>query len=288
MGRECKVIAACGIKGCGKTVTTIKMLDGIVRGNPATGRMPRKVLILDANDEFEDFWFFDNPHRRIPAIAIKDLPRFTYSNICEIRRIRPIFDDGRRMGLDDLAATLSHILSVYRDGALLCEDPSKYISDSIKSDLIGALATVRHLSIDLILHYQSVGKVAQPKLFGNTSFVRLHKTNDSVSRHEQKFQDKTELFALAEKIVNHKYFDEDKKRFYLFIDNDDSKIKQGEETFTEADIERAIVEYISENRTALLKPLLNRIDINTGAKIYTEQRALHHVKKRLYSTYFVD
>ncbi len=286
MGRECKVMAAIGIKGCGKTVTTVKMLDEIVRGNPQMGIAPRKVLILDANDEFSDFWFFNNPHRKIKAIYLRDLQRFTNSNICEIRRIRPIFDDGRKMGLDDLAETLSYILSVYRCGTLLCEDPSKYISDSIKSDLIGALATVRHLSIDLILHYQSCGKVAQPKLFGNTSYVRMHKTNDSVSRHESKFQDKTELFKLAENIVNWKYFEEDKKRFYLFVDNDDSKIYCGEEQFTDVDVERSVQEYISENRTQLIKPLMNRINIDTGDKIYTEQTALRYIKDRLKRTYF--
>jgi hypothetical protein len=286
MGRECKVLAAAGMKGCGKTVSTIKMLDQIVRGNPAKGIRPRKALILDANDEFSDFWFYQNPHRRIPAIAIKDLPRFTMSNIPEIRRIRPFFDDGRKMSLDDLADTLTHILSIYRGGALLCEDPSKYIGDSIKSDLIGALATCRHLSIDLILHYQSIGKIAQPKLFGNTSYVRLHKTNDSVARHATKFQDKVELFQIAENIVNRKYFEEDKKRFYLIVDNDESKIHQGEESFNDADITEAIQEYIDNNRTSLIKPLMNKVDLSTGRKVFDEKGALLYVAKRLRKTYF--
>ena len=285
MGRECKVVAAAGIKGCGKTVSTITMLDQIVRGNPSAGIPPRKALILDANDEFSDFWFFNNPHRKIPAIAIKDLPKFTVSNIPEIRRIRPFFDDGRKMGLDDLANTLTHILNVYRGGTLLCEDPSKYMGDSIKSDFIGALATCRHSNIDLILHYQSVGKIAQPKLFGNTSFVRLHKTNDSVARHANKFQDKFELFQIAENIVNKKYFEEDNKRFYLYIDNDESKIKKGEHPFNREDIDHAIQEYI-DNTPSITKPLLNKIDLNTGKKIYNQKTAIIQVANRLRKTYF--
>ena len=287
MGRECKVLAAEGIKGCGKTVTTIKMLDDIVRGNAAQGISPRKCLILDANDEFGDFWFYNNPHRKIKALAIKDLERFTASNYCEIRRIRPFFDDGRKMSLDDLADTLSHILSVYRCGALLCEDPSKYISDSISADLIGALATVRHMSIDLILHYQSCGKISQPKLFGNTSYVRLHKTNDSILRHESKFQDKTELFLIAENIVNYQFFENDKKRFYVFIDNDESKIHCGEENFDEKDIDRAIQEYISLKRSQIVKPYLHRIDLETGEKMYKdEQTLLKMIAAKLKKTYF--
>jgi len=287
MGRECKVLAAAGIKGCGKTVTTIEMLDEIVRGNPYTGAAPRKALILDANDEFGDFWFHGNPHRKIRAIAIKDLERFTASNVCEIRRVRPFFDNGKKMTLNDLADTLEHILDVYRCGALLVEDPTKYITDNISGDLIGALATVRHLSIDLFMHFQSVGKIAQPKLFGNTSYVRLHKTNDSVNRHDNKFQDKTELFTIAENIVNHKYFEEDNKRFYVFIDNDESKIYPGKDVFTGKDVDRAISQYISEKRSQLIKPYLNMIDLETGEKRYSnETQLVRMIAAKLRKTYF--
>lgn len=287
MGRECKVVAAAGKKGCGKSVTTIKMLDEIVRGNPASGILPRKVLILDVNNEFSDFWFFNNPHRRISPIAIKDVQRFAYSNIAEIRRIRPFFDNNKPMTLTDIRNTLSFILSNFRGGTLLVEDPTKYIGDNIKDDIIGALATCRHLSVDVILHYQSIGKVGHPKLFANTNYVRLHKTSDSVSRHEDKFQEKTELFQIAENIVNYKFFEENKKRFFLFIDNDDSKIYPGdEESYTSPDIDRAIEEYVSTNRNSLIKPLLVKIDLETGNLLFDEKTAIKFIKNRLRKTYF--
>ena len=287
MGRECKVLVGAGKKGVGKTVETVRMLDEIVMGNPYEGIAPRKVLILDVNDEYSDFWFFNNPHRKIKALAIKDIPLFTISNFCEIRRIRPFFDDGRKMSLDDMADTLAYILSVYRCGTLVCEDPSKYISDSLKQDLIGALCTARHLSIDLILHYQSIGKVGHPKLFANTDYIRMHKVNDSVSRHETKFQDKTELFMIAENIVNHKYYEEGKKRFFLFIDNGESKIKAGEDRFTQKDIDRAIYEYISTKWQSLVKPYTHRINPETRKKMYPDTNSiLDMLSKKLKSTYF--
>jgi hypothetical protein len=52
MGRECRIIVACGKKGVGKSVETIRMIYEYVNGNPAKGVPPRKALIFDVNDEF--------------------------------------------------------------------------------------------------------------------------------------------------------------------------------------------------------------------------------------------
>jgi flagellar biosynthesis GTPase FlhF len=51
--REPKLGVAVGRKGVGKTYTTTKLIDSYVVGNPAKGVKPRKVLILDVNDEFK-------------------------------------------------------------------------------------------------------------------------------------------------------------------------------------------------------------------------------------------
>jgi hypothetical protein len=52
--REPKLGVAVGRKGCGKTYTTRRMLSQYVVGNPSKGVQPRRVLILDVNDEYED------------------------------------------------------------------------------------------------------------------------------------------------------------------------------------------------------------------------------------------
>jgi hypothetical protein len=289
--RDCLVTLVVGKKKVGKSVTTIKMLDDMVRGNPARGVKPRRALIFDVNNEFGDFEW-EGGKRKIKALYIKDIARFSASNIVEIRRIRPFFDDGRKMTTDDMSAVLSIILENYRRGVLLVEDINKYVSDTIGGDLIGNLATARHIGLDIICHYQQIGRAGNPKLFGNANFIRFHKTNDTVARHEVKFQEKTELLKLAENIVNYYYntkgYEEDSKYkyMYLWVDVDESKILPGNYPLTDADIERSIHEYVSENRARLIKPLLQRINTDSGAKVFDEKTAVKHKIAELKKTYF--
>lgn len=283
MGRECRIICAAGKRGCGKSVETIRMIDEYVMGNPALKVHPRRALIFDVNDEFSDFWYYDNPHRRIPAISIKDIEKFSIHPKIEVRRIRPFWDDGRRMTLDDMGEVLTIILDTYRNGLLLVEDINKYVSDSLKTDLVGALATARHIGLDVIMHFQNVGRIAQPKLMGNMNMVRLHKTNDTVSRHAQKLEEKIEIFQLAENIINHKFLEEGNQRYFLYVDVEYSKVKGD---FSEDDITRSIEEYISNNKSALVKPYISMISLDTLTKKYTEQTAIKAVADRLRKTYF--
>ena len=289
--RDCVVILVCGKKKVGKTYSTIQTLDAAVVGNLAKGVKPRKSLIFDVNNEFSDFKY-NGTQRRIPAIRIQDIPRFSMSNIIEIRRITPFWDDGRKMSTSDMQEVLSIILENYRNGILLVEDLNRYVGDSVSADLIGNLATVRHIGLDVICHYQQISRAGNPKLLGNANFIRLHKTNDPVSRHESKFEEKTEMLILAENIVNYYYnikgYEEDPKYRYMYvwIDVDESKIRCGNYAFTEEDINRSIQEYVSDNRNKLIKPILNRINLDTGEKVFTEASAIRHIATTLKKTYF--
>ncbi len=287
--RDCIVILVVGKKKVGKTHETICELDAAAMGSATV--KPRKSLIFDVNNEFSDFKFKDY-QRRIPALAIKDIGRFSASNICEIRRIAPFWDDGRKMSTNDMQEVLGIIMDTFRNGILLVEDLNRYIGDSIGSDLIGSLATVRHVGLDVICHYQQISRAGNPKLLGNANYIRFHKTNDPVSRHEKKFEEKTELLRLAENIINYYYNiksnEEDGKYKYMFVwvDVDESKIRAGNYPFTDADIQRSIEEYIADNRTALIKPLLNRIHLDSGKKMFNEQTAIRYIAAELKKTYF--
>ena len=282
MGRECRIICVAGKRGCGKTVETMRMIDEYVKGTPTAHA--RKALIFDVNDEFSDFWYFGNPHRSIKAISIKDIEKFSAHPTIEVRRIRPFWDDNTRMTLDDMADVLDIILQKYRRGLLLVEDINKYVSDTLKRDLVGALCTTRHIGLDCIIHFQNVGRLGHPKLLGNMNMARLHKTNDSVSRHKKKFEERSELFELAENIINSK-FEQGNERYFLYVDVEHSKIKGD---FDEKDIENSIEIYLSDssNRNVLLTPLLNRISLKDGQKIYTPVTALQAVAEKLRKTYF--
>jgi ribosomal protein L30/L7E len=201
--RECRIIIACGKRGVGKTVETVKMIDEYVSGNPSKGIPPRKALIFDVNDEFSSFWYFGQ-QRSIKAIAIKDILKFSVHPKVEVRRIRPFWDDGKKLTINDMGEVLGIILDNYRNGLLLVEDINKYLSDSMPSDLIGSLATSRHIGLDIVSHFQNIGRAGNPKLLGNLNMIRLHKTNDTVERHKNKFEEKTELLQIAENLVTKK------------------------------------------------------------------------------------
>ena len=279
--RENLVIIAAGKKGVGKTVATIEMIYKYVAGNLQRGIPPRKALIFDVNDEFSSFWYHGETHS-IKALAIRDVLKFAVHPKVEVRRIRPFFDNGKKMGIDDMKDVLAHILENYRNGLLLVEDINKYTSDTIGTDLVSALATVRHLGIDLVAHYQGIGRAANPKLLANTKVIRLHKTNDTVSRHKNKFEERTEIMQVAECLVTNKFNSGD-KRFYLFVDIDDSKIRGN---FDEQDIDNAIELYLTTNYNSKVKPIANKVDMKTGKKNLTHEQAYIKVANDLKRSFF--
>ena len=201
--REPKLGLAVGKKSIGKTYQTKKLIARYVVGNPAKGVSPRRVLILDVNDEFTDY----------KAISMKDIVRFSVMPRPEIRRVRPINEKtGIRLTLNEVADCLWNILHYYRNGLLLIEDINKYISDNLPNDLVGAICSNRHTDLDIIMHFQSIGRIT-PKIWQNSNWLRFHKNTDSVERHKNKFPDKYEIFCIVENLVNNQYFNGNSRFF---------------------------------------------------------------------------
>ena len=278
--RECRIIIACGKRGVGKTVETVKMIDEYISGNVAKGIPPRKALIFDVNDEFASFWYFGQ-QRSIKAIAIKDILKFSVHPKVEVRRIRPFWDDGKKLTINDMGEVLGIILDNYRNGLLLVEDINKYLSDSMPSDLIGSLATSRHIGLDIVSHFQNIGRAGNPKLLGNLNMIRLHKTNDTVERHKNKFEEKTELLQIAENLVNKKYFEGD-IRYFVFVDIENMKIRG---KIAKSEAEDAIHQYITERYSRIISPMMQLRD-KKGKKTYNEETALSSANAQLLNVYF--
>jgi hypothetical protein len=260
MGREPRLMVAVGRKGCGKSYTTKKMMQEYAYVNPK-----RRVLILDVNDEYSD----------IKAIRIQDVPLFSVHPLVEIRRIRPFLDDGKKMTLDDIANTLFVILESFRNGLLLVEDINKYISDTMPNDLVGAICTNRHIGVDIIMHYQSIGRITS-KVWQNLNIIRMHKITDAVKKHKHKFEDKFEYISIAEIMINNEY-DKGNKHFFLYIDVDDEKVFG---SFTNEQFENAVNIFIQNNYNAIINPMLNARD-HTGKKVYSAQSAIAEYKRKL-------
>jgi hypothetical protein len=275
MAREPILMAVCGKKGVGKSFTTMKYLREYVRGNPEKGIPGRKVLIFDVNNEYSDKSKFPD----IRALALKDVELFSARSIPEIRRVRPFFDNGVKMTLNDMANVLQWLVTKFFDGLLLIEDINKYVSDSMPSDLIGAICTNRHSGVDIIMHYQSIGRLT-PKVWQNINVLRMHKNTDSVSKHRNKFEDKFEYLRLAEKIIYEEYISGN-HRFYLFVDFDNEKVHAKVE---QQRIQTAIAEYIAEN-PGMVNAYTNMLD-KSGRAMYTRPKAVEMLEKRLYEQYF--
>lgn len=265
--RDALLIAVAGRKKIGKSFLTETILRNAAAGNPVKGVPPRRVLIFDVNNEYEG---------KFKTLKLEEVRLFSVHSTIECRRISPFREiDGKRMTLDELAVTLEYIMDNYINGILLVEDINKYISDTMPNDIIGAICTNRHIGVDVIIHYQSIGRIST-KVWQNVNMVRLHKISDTVKRHEKKYPDKIEYLSIAEIIINKKY-DEGDIRFFLYADIDDDKIYG---KFSDEDMEFAVKKYISLNYNKIINPLLNARDEN-GKKIYTPQSAMAEVKKRL-------
>ena len=287
--REPKMLVAVGRKGVGKTIETIKFIYQYIKGTDTM--KPRKALIFDVNDEFSSFKFPDPVagmiRHSIKRIAIKDIPKFSNSNICEVRRVAPYWDDNTAMSIDDKSKALKKILQYYRDGLLLVEDINQYTNENMKTDLVGKLATLRHIGIDLVAHYQGIGRAFTPKIIQNTAFIRMHKTNDSVATHASKAEEKVDILSIAENIVSERYEDginnnNENIYFNLLVDVENSKIIGD---FTKEEAEQAVMNYLSLNPVRLIKPFVNKRDIN-GKKTMTEEQAYIIAKQRFIKDYF--
>lgn len=266
-----KLGVAVGKKGVGKTYTTTEQIRQYLVGNPTIGVPGRKVLILDINDEFEN----------IKSIPLNYVSAFSVHPTIEVRRIRPYKDDGTTMNLDEFAQALFFVLHNFKGGMLLIEDVNKYISDNMPSDLIGAICTNRHSDLDVILHYQSIGRIS-PKVWQNVNFIRFHKNTDSVARHKTKFEDKYEMLSIAEFIVNEQY--KTNPRYYLYVDIDEEKIRGN---INSQMIEKALDDYISAFYSKTVAPLLKQVNFEAGKQQkFNQQTAIKKVKDRLREDYF--
>jgi hypothetical protein len=112
--------------------------------------------------------------------------------------------------------------------------------------------------------------------------IRLHKTNDTVERHKNKFEEKTEVLQIAEYLINKKYMEGD-ERYFVYVDVENMKIRG---KFTKLEVENAIHEYITERYARIVSPMMQLRD-KKGKKVHTEETALSSANQKLMKNYFI-
>ena len=250
------------------------------------------MLIFDARDDYGSYSFReDQPPHKIKAIYLRQVPQFTAQLVPEIVRVRPYTDDSQRMTTDDMQRALSQILKTYQNGILVAEDVNVYVSDNPTNDIMGSLATLRQSGVDLILHYQIVAKAGNPKLLGMANYIRLHKTNDSVRRHKDKFQDHVDIMMIAEGIVDRRYMwgmknhvkDRTGEFFSCLVDLEYHKIRG---IFNEKEAEVAIQNYISDNAGHTINLEMNRKD-RFGKNIWKSYEDCYaYLEQKMFNEFF--
>jgi hypothetical protein len=268
--REPQLGIAVGKRGIGKTHTTLKIINDYILGF-GTNSKPRRVLILDVNDEFEN----------IKAMKLKDVKLFSMHPKIEARRIRPYLENGQKMTLEDICVALFHILSNFKGGMLLIEDINKYLTHHFPKDVVGAICTNRHSDLDIIMHYQAIGKVPIT-VWENANWIRFHKNNQGVDRHKKKFEDKYELLKIAECIIDYQY-ENGNPRFFLYCDIDNMKIKG---RVTQAMAEKGIEDYMTYNYPDVVAKEVRRIGLDGKKQYANTEEASRLIKAKLLKNYF--
>ena len=290
--REAQMGVVVGGRGAGKTYETLRtQVTNSKNGIPNVMR-PQRVLILDSNNEYGDVQKdHKNPNfPQVKALDAKDLSRWLKSGAVEVRRIsvmKPISDGGGKMGQKELQDVLSHILTHYRNGLLVIEDLTSFVSDSLPSDLIGKVATQRHVSVDIIIHFQTIGKLAHPKIWSMCNWVRFHKTGDSVEKNKNKLTGDLDALYIMEKMIQ-KQDRIGNKRFFAYYHRDTNSHLVGklQGRFSQQMFKDGVEEFLADN-IGIVNKEINRVILRTGEKVHkTREVAINYLVNECFRKYY--
>jgi hypothetical protein len=258
--RENYLTVVSGQKGVGKSYQTFfKSILPYAYGD-RTGE-PRNVIIFDVQNEYgvqttiapEDIEKYGKTKFIIETIDVKDIPTFCAHPTKGIRRIvmfhtetkydkkgNIISRKGDPLTPDQMIGLASEVIRSFRGGMLLFEDISKLFGNHMPREFESMITSNRHYNTDVVLHVQSVG-VLLPRLWQNVAFTRFHKQIDGVLKSKTKLSEFFMLYAVAEIIVDNRWFEKNDKRFFVWIDNTNVKIIGN---FEPEEAEAALAEFV--------------------------------------------
>jgi hypothetical protein len=236
--REAHIGVILGRQGAGKSYRELKECLAYSMDQVSTGKKGRKVLVLDCNPKSGSYHgirtidydcsiidgknkgsFIDNGSRRCAEI-IKWCN--TPSPTTEVRRVVALTKTGEMMNLDQMNQACIDMMRFFTEGKLVLEDTNVYLYGARQKKFVSTFVTVRHRNVDLMLMMQSFS-APDPRIWNNTSILRLHKTMDSPEGIRDKIKEDFELIMLGYLIVNNQYRIGN-KYYCLYVDRRKGKL----------------------------------------------------------------
>jgi hypothetical protein len=121
-----------------------------------------------------------------------------------------------------------------------------------------------------------------PIIWQNTNIVRFHAQMDPVLKSKGKLTELTEVFQIAEILVNEQYFNNNNKRFFVYVNRDEGTIIG---KFTYAMFDAALNVYLRDNPTALRSYIIH-FKMQGYNQLNAYQAAITETKKQLIQKYW--
>ncbi len=262
--RQPMILLVCGETGVGKTYRNKQEIKRYMMDHLAVGKKGRKVLAFDTNDD-------DYPQfRTVSPNHLKALTKVSS------RRIRPFNPDGSPMDNDEKKEVITKIMKYFKNGLVVLDDIDHYMTGAKGQSMIGALCTVRHKGIDIVLTHQSVAKITTSE-WQNCTWLRLHHQVDDVTRYRERIP-KYQMVRIGQLIVDEQYelcsnamamgkITEQEykiqKSFFVYINMREQRIRG----CSRAAFIRACKKFIDQEESRKVKMLLNEQDFD-GNNIY--------------------
>ncbi len=271
LGRQPMVMLVCGETGVGKTYRNKQEIKHYMMDHLAIGKKGRKVLAFDTNDD-------DYPQfRTVNPNHLRALRKITP------RRIRPFNTNGSPMDDNQKKEVISKIMKHYKNGLLVLDDIDHYMTGAKGQSMIGALCTVRHMGIDIVLTHQSIAKITTTE-WQSCTWLRMHHQVDDVTRYKGRIP-KYQIVRIAQLIVDEQYelssnaFAQGEiteqeyniqKSFFVYVNMREQSIKG----CSRAAFIRACKRFIDQGESSMVKMLLNEEDFEGNAIYKTKNEAI--------------
>lgn len=259
--REPTLEVAIGFRGVGKTYTLNEIAEDYIK------TLHRPVLVFDVNNEYES----SNKLIGYKAIDFDVTEPNEYKRSEQIRnikapgkyRILPFKKNRQPMTARELLLTGQTILAYYRNGMMVLEDINKYTASNFKQEFIGTFIGLRHLGVDLVIHFQSLHAIP-PKVWDNMEYLRWHKCSEKIVKYKRHISN-MELFSIAECVVDTNY--QTDQHYYLWLNTMNEKLTN----VSPEDFKRGCITYLNTNPHVLNKLSGNLSD--DGSKMYKDKQS---------------